>query len=225
MFGTIINSLAIIFGSLIGLIFKNIIPERLSESLLKAAGLSVVIIGIKLSMSSDNLTLIIISMLLGTIIGEFVDIEKKLDKFGDIVQSKINSKENNVATGFVSCTLIYCVGSMAIVGAIQSGLTGNHEILYSKSILDGIISITMSVTMGIGVMFSSISVFVYQGIITVMAQGLQSFLNETIISEMTSVGGILIMTIGFNFLEIKRIKVGNMLPAIFVPLIYYMIVG
>lgn len=225
MFGTIINSLAIIFGSLIGLIFKNIIPERLSESLLKAAGLSVVIIGIKLSMSSDNLTLIIISMLLGTIIGEFVDIEKKLDKFGDIVQSKINSKENNVATGFVSCTLIYCVGSMAIVGAIQSGLTGNHEILYSKSILDGIISITMSVTMGIGVMFSSISVFVYQGIITVMAQGLQSFLNETIISEMTSVGGILIMTIGFNFLEIKRIKVGNMLPAIFVPLIYYIIVG
>lgn len=221
LLGTIVNSLAIIVGSLIGYFFKNVIPEKLSDSLLKASALAVIAVGIKLSLQGENLSLMIISVILGTFIGELLNIEDKLDNLGLWVESKIKNKKSNITQGFVTCTLVYCVGSMAIVGSIQSGLTGNHEILFSKAVLDGIISITMTVSMGIGVMLSSVSVFIYQGTITLLAQFLQSFLNDVVVREMTSVGGVLIMAIGLNFLEIKRVKVGNMIPAVFLPILYY----
>jgi uncharacterized membrane protein YqgA involved in biofilm formation len=226
MLGTIVNSLAIIIGSMIGLLFKNIIPAKLSDSLLKSSGLAVMAVGIKLFLAGDNLTLLIIAILLGTLIGEMINIEERLDNLGEMVEKKLESKggkNSNVTTGFVTCTLVYCVGSMAIVGSIQSGLTGNHEILFSKALLDGIISISMTVSMGIGVMFSSLSVFIYQGLITLLAQFLQSLLSDVVVNEMTSIGGVLIMAIGLNFLEIKRIKVGNMLPAVFLPILYFII--
>lgn len=222
MIGTIVNALAIIVGGMVGLLFKNVISEKISDSLLKATGLAVIAIGIKLSLAGDNLTLLVISLIIGTIIGELIDIEGKLDKFGAFIENKMKNKESNVALGFVTCTLVYCVGSMAIVGSIQSGLTGNHEILFSKALIDGITSVSMAVSMGVGVVFSSISVFVYQGIITMLASLMQSLLSDVVVSEMTAIGGIIIMAIGLNFLEIKRIKVGNLLPAIFLPIIYYM---
>jgi len=223
LLGTIVNSLAIVVGGLIGFFFKNVIPAKLSDSLLKASAMAVLAVGIKLSLQGDNLTLMIISIILGTFIGELIDIEGKLENLGNGIESKLKNKGSNVTQGFVSCTLIFCIGSMAIVGSIQSGLTGNHEILFSKAVLDGIISITMAVSMGIGVVFSSISVFIYQGTITILAQFLTSVLSDIVIKEMTAVGGVLIMVISLNFLEIKRIKVGNMLPAVFIPIIYYMI--
>lgn len=223
MLGTIVNSLAIIVGGLVGFFFKNIIPQKLSDSLLKASAMAVLAVGIKLSMQGDNLSLLIIAIILGTFIGELINIEDKLDNLGMILESKFKNKESNITQGFVSCTLVYCVGSMAIVGSIQSGLTGNHQILFSKALLDGIISITMAATMGIGVVFSSISVFIYQGSITILAQFLQSILSDVVVSEMTSIGGVMIMAIGLNFLEIKRIKVGNMIPAVFIPILYFMI--
>lgn len=221
MIGTITNALAIIVGGIIGLLFKNVIPEKISESLLKTTGLAVIAIGITLVSAGENFTLLIISLILGTIIGEIIDIEGKLDKFGAFIESKMKNKESNVALGFVTCTLVYCVGSLAIVGSIQSGLTGNHEILFSKAIIDGIMSISMAVTMGVGVILSGVSVFVYQGTITMLASLMQSLLSDVLVNEMTAVGGVIIMGIGLNFLEIKRIKVGNMLPAIFLPIIYY----
>lgn len=223
MLGTIVNSLAIVVGGLIGFFFKNIIPPKLSDSLLKASAMAVIAVGIKLSLVGEDLTLMIVAIILGTLIGELIDIEGRLDNLGAMVESKFKNKESNITQGFVSCTLVYCVGSMAIVGSIQSGLTGNHEILFSKAVLDGIISITMAVSMGIGVVFSSISVFLYQGSITILAQFLQSVLSDAVVSEMTSIGGVMIMAIGLNFLEIKRIKVGNMIPAVFIPIIYFMI--
>ena len=222
MLGTIVNALAIIVGGIIGLLFKNVIPERISESLLKTTGLAVIAIGITLIFRGENFTLLIISLILGTIIGETIDIEGMLEKFGAFIESKMKNKESNVALGFVTCTLVYCVGSMAIIGSIQSGLTGNHDILFSKALIDGITSVSMAVTMGVGVIFSSISVFVYQGIITTLASFMQSLLSEVVVNEMTAIGGVIIMGIGLNFLEIKRIKVGNLLPAIFLPIIYYM---
>lgn len=222
MLGTIVNSLAIIIGGLIGIVFKNIIPAKLSDSLLKASGLAVLAVGIKLSLVGENLTLMIICILIGTLIGELINIEGRLDSLGETIESKLKNKESNVTAGFISCTLVYCVGSMSILGAIQSGISGNNEILFSKALLDGIISISMAVSMGIGVIFSSISVFIYQGTITLLAQSLQSLLSDVVINEMTAIGGTLIMAIGLNFLEIKRIRVGNMLPAIFLPILYYM---
>lgn len=222
MLGTIVNALAIIVGGIIGLLFKNVIPEKISESLLKTTGLAVIAIGITLIFRGENFTLLIISLILGTIIGETIDIEGMLEKFGAYIESKMKNKESNVALGFVTCTLVYCVGSMAIIGSIQSGLTGNHDILFSKALIDGITSVSMAVTMGVGVIFSSISVFIYQGIITMLASFMQSLLSEVVVNEMTAIGGVIIMGIGLNFLEIKRIKVGNLLPAIFLPIIYYM---
>ena len=223
MIGTIANALAIIVGGIIGLLFKNIIPEKISEALLKVIGLAVIAIGINLMLSGENFTLLIISMVIGTIIGEGIDIEKKLDKIGAFIESKMKNKESNVALGFVACTLVYCVGSMAIVGSIQSGLTGNHEILFSKAVLDGITAVTFAATMGVGVVFSGISVLVYQGTITMLASIMQSLLNPVVVSEMTAIGGVIIMGIGLNFLISNRMRVGNMLPSIFIPIIYYMI--
>ena len=224
MLGTIVNSLAVIVGGLIGILFKNVIPEKISDALLKASGLAVITVGIKLSLVGENLTLLIMSIIIGTGIGEFINIEGRLDNLGALVESKMKNKQSNVTLGFVTCTLIYCVGSMAIVGSIQSGLTGNHEILFSKALLDGIMSISMAVSMGVGVIFSSVSIFIYQGIITVLAQFMQSLLSDVVVTEMTAIGGTLIMAIGLNFLEIKRIKVGNMLPAVFLPIIYFLFI-
>lgn len=223
LLGTIVNSLAVIVGGIVGILFKNVIPEKISDALLKAAGLAVITIGIKLSLVGEDLTLLIMSIIIGTAIGELINIEGKLDNLGQFVESKMKNKGSNVTLGFITCTLIYCVGSMAIVGSIQSGLTGNHEILFSKALLDGIMSITMAVSMGIGVIFSSISIFIYQGLITMLAQFMQSLLSDIVVNEMTAIGGVLILAIGLNFLEIKRIKVGNMLPAIFLPIIYFLI--
>lgn len=223
MLGTIVNALAVIIGGFVGVLFKNIIPDKISEALLKASGLAVIAVGIKLSLKGDNLTLLIMSVIIGTLIGELINIEGKLDNLGAMVEGKMKNKKSNVTLGFVTCTLVYCVGSMAIMGAIQSGLTGNHQILYSKALLDGIMSISMAASMGVGVIFSGISIFIYQGTITLLAQSMQSLLSDVVVAEMTSIGGVLIMAIGLNFLEIKRVKVGNMLPAIFLPIIYYII--
>ncbi len=223
MLGTIVNALAVVVGGLIGLLFKNVIPEKIADALLKAAGLAVITVGIQLMFAGENLTLLIMSIIIGTAIGELINIEGKLDNLGAMVEGKMKNKQSNIALGFVTCTLIYCVGSMAIVGSIQSGLSGNHEILFSKALLDGIMSITMTVSMGVGVIFSSISILIYQGTITLLAQFMQSLLSDVVVREMTSIGGTLIMAIGLNFLEIKRIKVGNMLPAIFIPIVYYLI--
>jgi len=224
MLGTIVNSLAVIVGGLIGILFKNVIPEKISDALLKASGLAVITVGIKLSLVGENLTLLIMSIIIGTGIGELINVEGRLDNLGAFVESKMKNKQNNVTLGFVTCTLIYCVGSMAIVGSIQSGLTGNHEILFSKALLDGIMSISMAVSMGVGVILSSVSIFIYQGIITVLAQSMQSLLSDVVVTKTTAIGGALIMAIGPNFLEIKRIKVGNMLPAVFLPIIYFLFV-
>ncbi len=222
MIGTIVNALAIIAGGIIGLLFKHVISEKISESLLKTIGLAVIAIGISLISAGENFTLLIISLVIGTIIGELIDIEGKLDRFGLFIESKIKNKESNVALGFVTCTLVYCVGSMAIIGSIQSGLTGNNEILFSKAVIDGITAVSFAVSMGVGVIFSSISVLIYQGTITMLASFMQSLLSPAVVNEMTAIGGVIIMGIGLNFLEIKRIKVGNLLPAMFLPIIYYM---
>lgn len=223
MLGTIVNAAAVLIGGLIGMFFKNVIPEKLTDAMLKASGVAVIAVGIRMSLVGENLTLLIMSVIFGAGIGEFINIEGRLDRLGELVESKMKNKGSNITLGFVTCTLLYCVGSMSIIGAIQSGLTGNHEILFSKALLDGIVSVTMAVSMGAGVVLSSLSVLIYQGAITILAQFMQSLLSDVVVTEMTAIGGVLIMSIGLNFLEIKRIKVGNMLPSIFLPILYYLI--
>lgn len=223
MLGTIANTAAIILGSVIGLIFKGNISLRYQDSIIKANGLTILLIGLLSATKTQDLMIVIFSMILGTLLGEWIDIEKRLEKLGDHLGKRFSKSESGLANAFVTASLVFCVGSMAIVGALKSGLLGDHQTLYAKAVLDGITSIIFASSMGIGVIFSAGAVFLYQGLITIAASALKHVLIESVILEMSAVGGLLIMGLGFNLLEFKRIKVGNMLPAMFMPLIFYII--
>jgi len=224
--GTIVNVMAIIGGSLTGLLFSRGIPENYKETILNGIALSVILIGLKSAFVSDNLMIVILSIVIGSLAGEFMKIEAKLESLGTLLEKKMASKSKKgdtgtFAKGFVTASLVFCVGSMAIVGSLESGLTGNHQTLFAKSILDGITSIIFASTMGIGVIFSSLAVLLYQGAITLGATFMKTYLVPETVQHMTSVGGLLIAAIGLNMLGITKIRVGNMLPAIFMPLFYY----
>ena len=220
---TIVNTLAIIAGSLLGIVFRGGIPNKYQVTIMQAISLAVILIGLKMAFKTDAVLLVIFSLVIGSIFGEFIKIEDRLENLGKRLEIKFAKAGNGIAKGFVVASLVYCVGSMAIVGSMESGLTGNHQTLFAKSALDGLSSIIFASTFGIGVLFSSISVFVYQGILTLTSTLMKPFLIPPVIDQMSGVGGLLIMAIGFNLLEIQKIKVGNMLPAIFIPLIYYML--
>jgi len=220
MLGTIVNALSILVGGLIGSLFKNKISDKYNETIMKALGLCVIVIGLKSALLVNNILLLIICVTLGTLIGEVINIEKGIENVGAWLESKISSR-NGLANGFVTASLVFCVGAMSIMGSLESGLSKNYSILYAKSLLDGIFAIIFSSSLGIGVCFSAISVFIYQGIITLTASLMKQFLITSVVNEMSAVGGLLIVAIGANMLDIKRIKVGNMLPAIFMPLIYF----
>ncbi|SHH71529.1 DUF554 domain-containing protein [Clostridium grantii] len=223
MLGTVVNFFAIILGSILGLFFRGGIPDRFNETMGKAIALSVLLVGILNAIKAENILLIIISLLLGAIIGEFLKIEENLEKLGNYLEKKFARKGNTIAEGFVTASLLFCIGSMAIVGSLESGLNNNHETLFAKSVLDGVSSIVFSSTLGLGVMLSAVPVLLYQGLITLSASLIKEFLVPSVITDMSAVGGLLIIALGLNMLEIKKIKVGNLLPSVFIPLIYYMI--
>lgn len=223
MLGSLANGLAIFIGGLIGLFFKKGIGENYKKILMDSMGLCILLIGIMGATKAQNILLLIVSLALGSVIGEYLKIEENLDKLGDFIESKLVKKKGSIAKGFVTATLVFCIGSMAIIGALESGLNGNHQTLFAKSIVDGILSIIFASTFGIGVLFSSISVFLYEGFITIAASSVKMFLVDSVISDISSVGGVLIIAIGLNILDIKKIKVGNMLPAIFIPLIFFIL--
>ncbi len=224
MLGTIVNSFAIIAGGLFGVFLGRGIPERYKDIILNALSLSVILIGVKNGLVTDDLLVVVFSLVFGAVLGEAVEIENKLENLARYFEARVaikTSDSSSFAKGFVTASLIYCVGSMAIVGSLESGLTGNHQTLFVKSVLDGVTSIIFASTMGLGVIFSSVAVFLYQGAITLAATVLKPYLVSETVSQMTSVGGLLIMAIGFNMLNVTKIKIGNLLPAIFLPLFYY----
>lgn len=220
MLGTIVNSLAIIIGSLIGVGLNRGIKDDYKDTIMNGIGLTVVIIGIMGGIGSGNIILVISSIVLGSIIGEMIGIEKKLDKLGNQLQNRFGAKDSNFSKGFVTASLVYCVGAMAIVGSLESGIQGDHSTLFAKSVLDGISSVIFSSTLGIGVAFSAIPVFIYQGVMTIASSLIKDLFTPEVINEMSAIGGILIMAIGINILDIKKLKVGNMLPAIIIPIFY-----
>lgn len=223
MLGTIVNAVAIIAGSLLGLLFRGGIPKKFTVTMMQAISLAVMLIGFKMALKTDAILLVIFSLVIGSLMGEFINIESRLERLGKRLETRFSKPGSGIAKGFVVASLVFCVGSMAIVGALESGLSGNHQTLFAKSALDGLFSIIFASSFGIGVLFSSVSVFIYQGMITLTSSLMKPFLIPAVINQMSGVGGILIMAIGINLLEIQKIKVGNMLPAIFIPLVYYMI--
>jgi uncharacterized membrane protein YqgA involved in biofilm formation len=221
MLGTIVNTVAIIAGSIAGVLFRKGIPDRHRESMSHAVGLAVLLIGIKGAVKSDDLLLVVLSVVIGALIGETLKLEALLERLGKLIERQFKNGQGRLTQGFVSASMLFCVGAMAIVGSLESGLAGNHQTLYAKSVLDGTVSIVLASAMGIGVVFSAVPVFLYQGLITLGASAVKPYMVTDVVLQISSVGGILIMAIGLNFLNITRIRIGNLLPAIFLPIVYH----
>lgn len=230
MFGTIVNFASIILGSILGLILKEAIPSRIKDTVMKSLALCVLLLGIigvtgkSADLSSENILLIIGSMVIGAIIGELIDIDKRLKNFGDLIEKKLNGRGGKISEGFVTSSILYCTGAMAIVGSLESGLLGQHNTLFAKSMLDGVSSVFFASTLGIGVAISAISVLLYQGAITLLASSLKVVLIPVVIDLITVIGNLLIIGIALNMLEVTKIKVANILPGIMIPIIYYIFI-
>ena len=235
-FGTIVNIILIIVGSAAGLVLKRVISKRIMDTVMQGISLAVVVIGISGTLSaafsivdgdiiSGHVLIMIISLAIGAFLGELMKIEQGLDRFGAFCESKLKKpdEESTFAQGFVTATLVFCVGSMAIVGSLEDGINRNSDILVAKSVIDGIAAMIFASTMGIGVLFSAFTVGIYQGTITLLAVVAAPFFSDIVVMQMSLVGSILIMSIGLNMLKVVKIKTGNLLPAIFIPAIYQLI--
>jgi uncharacterized protein len=220
MLGTIANVTAIIIGSLFGFLLRGGISDRFNDTIMKGLALCVIIIGISGAIKSDNILLLILSVAIGAVIGEAIDLDGRLQKFGDEIEAKFKGRGGKVSQGFVTSSLLFCVGAMSIVGSLESGLTGNYKILFAKSILDGVVSIVLASSLGIGVLLSAFSVLIYQGTITFASSLLKDVLVEAVRINMTAAGSLLIVGIGLNMLGTAKIKVANLLPAVLIPILY-----
>ncbi|MBQ8313812.1 MAG: DUF554 domain-containing protein [Clostridia bacterium] len=223
MIGTLINVVAVLAGTALGLLLRKGIPERMRETVMQGLALCVVLIGVSGAIKTGDTMCVIVSMVVGGLLGSAVNIEHRLDQLGALAERKLvrNQGEGSTfAKGFVTASLVYCVGAMAIVGAMDSGLRGDHSTLIAKAALDGVSAIFFASTMGVGVGLSAVAVLVYQGAIALLATWIAPILTDPIINEMSAVGSLLIIGIGLNMLYDKHIAVGNLLPAIFVPMVY-----
>ena len=222
MIATFVNCGVIIVGCIIGPFIKGGIPERFNKIIMNGLALCAMFIGFSGALEGNNTIITIVSMAVGALVGELIDIDKWLNKLGETIQKKLdkgNGKESKIAEGFVNASLLYCVGAMSIVGALQAGLSGNYDTIYAKTVLDGVSSIIFSASMGIGVIFSSVTVLLYQGGITLCASFLSGILSQAVIAEMTAVGSLMIVGLGLNLLEVTDIKIANLLPGILVPVV------
>lgn len=228
MYGTLVNVAAIVVGSILGLLFGKRIKTEVSSSLFRALGLCVIYVGLAGVLDTKEPMLLIISIALGTLIGETINIERKLEILSEKVEGLFKGKGDSgsgIKEGFLTATLLFCVGSMAIIGPLESALTGVHSTLYAKSVLDGISSLLFSSTLGIGVMLSAAPVLLYQGSIALFAGVLKPFMTEGLVGALSSVGSLLIVGLGLNMSLHAKLKVSNMLPAILVPIVYFFILS
>jgi uncharacterized membrane protein YqgA involved in biofilm formation len=231
--GTIVNCLAVIAGAAVGLLIKGGLPRRFEETVLSAVGMAVIFIGLGGALSgflviesgalaTRYTMMMVLALVLGAVVGELLDIEKRLDGLGGRIKARMPEKlaGNSFVEGFVTASMLFCVGAMAIVGALEDGLNGNYAILFAKSLLDGISSVIFAASLGFGVAVSAVPILVYQGGITLLAQLLRPLLTDALIRQMSCIGSILITAIGINMIFGKKIKVGNLLPAIFFPAVF-----
>jgi uncharacterized membrane protein YqgA involved in biofilm formation len=229
MGATFINAGLILLGSMLGLFFNKLISQRFISIITHALGLCVLGIGISSAVGTKNVLCVIVCMVVGTLLGEAIDIERRLDAGGNLLRAKLIRSEGNsrFTEGFVNASVLFCVGAMAIMGSLEAGLHGNWSILISKGVIDGVTAITFAAAMGIGAAFSVIPLILYQGAMTLLATVVGPYLGDAVITEMSAVGGTIIMGIAINMLGIGnvRIKSGNMLPAIFLPILYIPLVS
>jgi len=219
LLGAAANALGIFAGGIIGIFMKKELPKRFGDSVMYALGLFTFGLGITFFIKSEEVMVLILSLVLGTLIGELIDIEKRLENLGNSLQSRFKGAKGRFSEGFVTASLLFCVGSMAIMGSLQSGLAGNHQVLFAKTIMDTVAAIIFTAAMGFGVALSSVPVLLYEGGLTLAASAVAPYLGDAVVNEMTAVGGVLLIGLALSILDIKKIRVGNMLPGIFLPII------
>lgn len=224
MIATVVNCILVLVGSFVGILFKNRISQRLTVSITHVLGLCVLSIGIASAVRTNNTLCVIVCLVLGTLMGEGLNIEGRLDGVGEFLRARLvkNGENSRFTEGFVTASVLYCVGSMAIMGSMEAGINHNYSILISKGVIDGITSISFAAAMGIGVAFSSVPLLLYQGSLTLLAAVVGPYLGNAVVNEMSAVGGLIIIGISINMLGLgkEKLRVGNMLPAIFLPLAY-----
>lgn len=223
MIATIINCITVIICGILGTIFKKYINEKYTAAILTGLSIVVTVIGLSYALKTQDTLCMIICIVVGIFLGEAMAIEDKLEGLGEIIKTKIIPEKHQDSTfvqSFVSGSLLFCIGSMAIVGSMEAGINGDLSIILSKSVIDGIAALSFAISLGIGVVFAGFSVLLYQGALTLLAVQVAPFLADAVVTEMSAVGGVLMIGIAINMLGLKKIKVGNMLPAIFLPLVY-----
>ncbi len=216
MTGTIINAVAILIGSAIGIFLNTKLPERFIKIVFQGIGLFTLFIGVYMALKTNNLFFMIISIVLGGIIGEGINIEKYISKFGDKIKNKFKSKNSRFSEGMITAFLLFCMGSVTILGAIEEGLGGEPNLLLAKSVLDGVSSVALAAALGFGVAFSIVPLLIYQGGLTILASYFGDYFSETIINELTAVGGLMLIGLGLTILDIKPLKILNMTPSLIV---------
>lgn len=226
MIGTLINVAAVIVGSVIGLIFNSAIPKRFINIAFTGIGIFTLTLGISMAINMNEPMLIVFSIIVGSILGEALDLEKRLNGFSEKLKSKLKLSGDTFSDGLITAFLLFCMGSMTILGAIEEGVQGTYELFLTKSLMDGFAAVALASTLGIGVMFSVVPLFIYQGGLTLVASSISQFVtgaNDPIIVELSATGGLLLIALGLNILEIKKIKVLNMLPSLLFIIVFVVI--
>ena len=223
LMGALVNGIGIMIGALLGSILRRI-PSNMKEAVMNIMGLSIVVLGIQMALKTENFTIVILSLSIGAIIGEILAIEDKITNMGEWLEKKVGSnKQGSISQGFVTGTLIFAIGAMGIIGALDSGIRGTHDVLYTKTIIDTFIAIILTSTIGIGVLFSAVPVILYEGLIAVFATQIDRViprdLMDQFIVEMSATGGVMIITIGLNLIGLTKFKVANLLPGLLVALL------
>jgi len=223
MIGVWVNFAVVVIGGLIGCLLRGGIPEKFQKTINNGLGLCVVCIGMSGALGTENMLIVIISIAIGAVLGEWMRIEDGLDCLGNWAQRKFSKGDSGFATGFVNASLLFCIGAMAVVGSLEAGLQNKADTLLAKSALDGVSAVIFASSFGPGVIFSAVPLTIYQGGIAALSGVLAPFLTDGLITEMSAVGSVLIIAIGLNMMNLpkERIRVGNMLPAIFIPCIYF----
>ena len=214
--GSLVNMLAVIVGSLFGLLLGQRFPENIRRISIKGIGLCTLLIGTQMALKVENILLVILSILLGGILGEFLNLQSKFEQLGDQLKKRLPIKNERFTEGLITTFILFCVGSLTIVGALEEGLRKDPTLLYTKSVLDGFSSIVFASVYGIGVLFSAFPLIIFQGGITLLAGKVEPYLTDMVINQLSATGGILIVGLGFNLLEIQNLKITNFLPALII---------
>jgi hypothetical protein len=221
--GTVLNIFTVLLGASLGKFLGDRLPNKIRETVMHSLGLMTIVIGVKMALETKNILIVLGSLLLGGILGEFLKIDAGLHRFAHWAEERLKTSESTFAEGFITASLVFCVGPMTIMGSIQDGVSGDYKLLAIKSVLDGFAALAFASTLGWGVAFATLTILLYQGGLTLGASFFSAFLSSSMIGEMTATGGVLIFAIGLELLELKKIRVANLLPALLVaPFIVYL---